>query len=137
MINLYIDYSGKSLDFPVAREMALARAHVLNMEQPVIVSWRQHNTHSYSPGFEGADEESWWAKYGLGNGGQADISVGKDFEFIVMESGDYETVHSLPLRNLKDAAGAEYVCLSPMLDDTNKPRKDACSQLDDWTGDQY
>jgi hypothetical protein len=137
MINLHVDYSGKSLDYTMASQMALTRARANNMRQPAIVSWRQHGSHGFSPSFEGADEESWWAKYGQGNGGQADISVGEDFEFIVMESGGFETVHSLPLRNLKDASGAEYVCLSPMLDDSNTPRKDACSPLDEWTADQY
>lgn len=137
MINLHVDYSGKSLDFAMASQMALTQARANNMKQPAIMSWRRHGSHAYSPGFEGADEESWWAKYGQGNGGQADISVGEDFEFIVMESGGFETVHSLPLRNLKDEAGAEYVCLSPMLDDTGKPRKDACSPLDEWTADQF
>lgn len=137
MINLHVDYSGKDLGFNMAREMALARACAQNMEQPVIVSWRQYNTPGFSPSFEGADKESWWAKYGQGNGGQADISVGEDFEFIVMESGGYETLHSLPLRNLKDEAGVEYMCLSPMLDDSGKPRKDACVPLDEWTADQF
>ena len=136
MVDLYVHNSDKSLDFNVAREMALARAIVQNMEAPVIVSWRQHSTHGFSPGFDGADEASWWIKYGLGNGGQAGIRIGDDFEFIVMESGGYETVHSLPLRNLKDATGAEHICLVPMLDDTNTPRKDACVPLDDWTADQ-
>lgn len=137
MINLHVDYSDKPLDFKTASAMALTQARANKMRQPTIVSWHQYDTHGFSPGFEGADEESWWAKYGKGNGGQMEIRVGDDFEFIVMESGGYETVRNLPLRNLKDSAGVEYVCLSPMLDDSGKPRKDACSQLDEWTADQY
>jgi len=137
MVNLQINSSDMSLDFNVAREMALACAAEHNMEQPVILSWRQHNSHGFAPGFEGAEEESWWSKYGQGNGGQANISVGDDYSFIVAESGGYETVNSLPLRNIRDANGTEYLCLTPMLDDTNTPRKDACSPLDDWTADQY
>jgi hypothetical protein len=137
MLNLHVEYSGKNLDFHTASAMALAQARTNHMKQPTIVSWRQHGSHSFSPGFEGADEASWWAKYGQGNGGQVDIRVGEDFEFIVMESGGFETVRSLPLRNLRDADGAEYVCLAPMLDGTNKPRIDACSPLDDWAADQF
>lgn len=137
MINLHVDYPGKSLDFDTASHLALARARASNFKQPAIVSWHQLSTHGYSPGFEGADEESWWAKYGLGNGGQMDISVGEDFEFIVMETGGYETLKGLPLRNLRDEAGNEYVCLIPMLDDTGRPRRDACAPLDDWMADQY
>jgi hypothetical protein len=136
MINAHVDFSGQHLDFHAASQMALARARTLNMKQPAIVSWHDLGSHGFSPGFEGADEESWWAKYGAGNGGQADISVGADYEFIVMETGGFETVRGLPLRNLKDDQGIEYVCLSPMLDDSGRPRKDACSPLDDWTADQ-
>lgn len=136
MINMHIDYSGDKLDFATACRMALMQARSLNMKQPVVVSWHSEADHRFSPGFESADEASWWAKYGEGNGGQAGISVGEDYQFIVMESGGFETVRDLPLRNLKDAAGAEYVCLSPMLDDTGQPRRDACTALDDWTADQ-
>lgn len=137
MINLHVDCSGKNLDFSMASEMAMTQARASNMRQPTIVSWRQHSTHAFSPGFAGADEDSWWSKYGQGNGGQMDIHVGDDFEFILMESGGFETVRNLPLRNLKDDAGDEYLCLIPMLDDTGKPRKDACSPLDEWMADQY
>lgn len=136
MINLHIDHSGKNLDFNMASQLALTRVWAGHMKQPAIVSWRHYRSHGFSPGFSGADEESWWAKFGMGNGGQADISVGEDYEFIIMETGAYETVHGLPLRSLHDEAGDEYLCLTPMLDDTGKPRKDACTPLDDWTGDQ-
>jgi len=136
MINLHIEYPGKNLDYGKASQLALNRARAGSMQQPVIVSWKHYGSLDFSPGFEGADEESWWAKYGMGNGGQADISVGEDYEFIIMETGDFETVHGLPLRSLHDESGAEYVCLTPMLDDSGKPRRDACTPLDDWTGDQ-
>ena len=137
MINLHVEYKGKALGYDLASQMALTKARASAMRQPAIVSWHQHSSRGFSPSFEGAEEQSWWAKYGVANGGRMAVSVGDDFEFILTETGGYETLQGMPLRNLKDESGNEFVCLSPMLDDTNRPRKDACVPLDDWMADQY
>lgn len=137
MINLHVDYSGKSLDFDMAREMALVKARSNDLRQPAILSWHQLSTHHFSPGFEGADETTWWSKYGEANGGRMNVSVGDDFEFILTESGGFETPHDLPIRNLRDVAGNEFICQTGLLDDTGHPRRDACTPLDEWMADQY
>ncbi len=137
MINLHVHYPNEHIDFNAASQLALARARASNFRQPAIVSWHRLDTHEFSPAFAGADEASWWAKYGLGNGGQIDVSVGEDYEFIIMETGGYETLYGIPLSNLHDEAGNEYVCLTPLLDDSRRPRQDACAPLDEWMADQY
>lgn len=137
MINLHVDYPDQDLDYELASQLALTRAREGKMRQPAIMAWHQRSSHRFSPAFEGGNETSWWAKYGQGQGGTLDVSVGDDYEFILMETGGFETVRALPLRNLRDEAGIEYICLTPMLDDSGRPRRDACRPLDDWAADQY
>ncbi len=137
MNNLHVAYSGKPLDFALAREMALIKARSAAMHQPAILSWHQHSTHSFSPSFDGADEATWWAKYGEANGGHLAVSIGDDFEFILTETGGFETPRNIPIRNLTDAVGNEFICQTGLLDDTGRPRRDACAPLDEWMADQY
>lgn len=134
---LHVDYSGKFLDFAMAREMALIRARGEAMRQPAVLSWHQHSTHGFSPGFDGADETTWWSTYGAANGGNLKVSIGDDFEFILAETGGFESPRNIPIRNLTDAAGNEFICQAGMLDDTGQPRRDACAPLDEWMADQY
>ncbi len=136
MINVHLDYRGQALDFDSARRMALNQAKSHALEQPVIVSWHQRSRHAFSPSFEGADEATWWEKYGAGNGGEMEVTVGDDFGFVMADAGGYETLEDIPLRTLRDDKGEQYLCFSPMLDDTGKPRPDACVPLDDWLAKQ-
>lgn len=128
MIHLHIAPAAQPLDYATARAQALARAHVLNMAEPVIVSWRRLGH---------ADRNRDWAAYGRSHGGEADIQVGDDFEFIVMDSDAYESAHRLPLlANLRDARGTEYLCLTPLLGRAATPGEPVCQPLDEWTADQ-
>lgn len=136
MINVHLDTQGKALDFNTASRMALEQAKSHDLDQPVIVSWHQRSAHAFSPSFEGADEGTWWEKYGEGNGGEMEVTVGDDYGFVMAASGGYETLQDMPLRNLRDEQGNQYTCFIPMLDDTGKPRQDACVALDDWLAKQ-
>ncbi len=74
---------------------------------------------------------------GEGNGGSLEVSVGDAYTFVLMDAGDYETVERIPLRNLQDSEGRQYLCFTPMLRNSPVPTADACSLLDEWTADQY
>jgi hypothetical protein len=137
MTYVQIEYSGHKLDFDTAQRLALSQASACDIQDPAVVSWYQRSAHQFSPGFNGADETSWWAKFGEGNGGLADIAVGDDFNFIITESSGFERHGSLPLRNIKDESGIEYICFLPMLAGRDRPNREACVVLDDWAADQY
>jgi hypothetical protein len=135
MKNVHIEYRGGPLDFQhaslMAREIALKE-----MQQPTIVSWHQDSNQHMSPYYDGANPDSWWEKYGAGNGGELEVSVGDEYEFVMMDAKDYETLGRMPLRNLSDA-GNEYLCYTPILGMvTNKPNPEACTELDGWLADQ-
>jgi len=44
----------------------------------------------------------------------------------------------MPLRNLSDDQGNQYLCHTPMLGKVDdKPSLEACVQLDGWAADQF
>ena len=106
MHNLHIDYRVDALSYQGASLLAKGIARQNQMAEPTIVAWRKHDSPDMSPAaYEGSDPETWWEKYGEGNGGRLEISVGDEYCFIMMDTRGYETVDELPLRNLSDARG--------------------------------
>jgi len=137
MRNVHIDYPSADLSYQRASLIARDTACDNQMADPTIIAWHRSSSQDVSPSFAGGNPDNWWAKYGEGNGGGLEVSVGDEYQFMLMDTRAYERLGSFPLRNLKDEAGIEYLCLIPMLDDTGRPRRDACSPLDDWLADQF
>lgn len=137
MTYVRIENSGHRLDFNTAQRLALSQATVCNIQEPTVVSWYQRSAHRFSPGFEGADEASWWEKFGEGNGGLAQVAVGDEFDFIITDTAGYERLRNIPLRSMKDGSGTEFLCLLPMMTGRDQPDQEACMPLDDWAADQY
>ncbi len=138
MHNVHIDYRGPPLDFQSASLLAKGAARENQMQDPTIMSWHQSSEQDMPPYYEGANPDTWWAKYGAGNGGGLEICVGDDYQFIMMDARGYEELGEMPLRNLSDEQGNEYLCYTPMLGKgARKPTADACTELDGWAADQY
>lgn len=138
MKNIHIDYQGSAPDFKCASQLAKDIALQSDMQEPTIVSWHQHSNQHMSPYYDGANPDSWWEKYGAGNGGELEVSVGDEYEFVMMDSQDYETLGEMPLRNLSDASGNQYLCFTPILGRlSKKPTPEACMYLDGWLADQF
>ena len=138
MRNIHIDYRGPDQGFQAASLLAKNAAKDDQMKDPTIIAWHQNSKLGNSPYYEGANPETWWEKYGEGNGGRLEVSVGDDYQFIMMDARGYETVGELPLRNLTDSRGNQYLCYTPMQGrDSAVPKQDACMLLDGWLADQY
>jgi len=139
MRNVHVDYRGQSHDFQAASLLAKAAAKENQMKDPTIIAWHQSSRlGAMPPYYDGADPETWWEKYGEGNGGRLEVDVGDDYQFIMMDARGYETVGDLPLRNLTDRDGNPYLCYTPLQGmDSSVPRQDACILLDGWMADQY
>ncbi len=138
MRNVHIDYQGPDHGFLAASLLAKDAARENQMKDPTIVSWHQDSRQGVTPCYEGANPETWWEKYGEGNGGRLEVSVGDDYQFIMMDARGYETVGELPLRNLTDKEGNQYLCYTPIQGkDSSVPKKEACALLDGWLADQY
>lgn len=138
MKNVHVVYPGESLDFRHASLLAKDIALKNEIQVPTIVSWHQHSNQHLSPSYDGANPESWCEKYGEGNGGKLEVSVGDEYDFVMMDAQGYETLGRMPLRNLSDASGHQYLCYTPILGPvTNKPNPEACMELDGWLADQF
>lgn len=137
MKNVHIEDRGGRPDFQRASHLAREAAVKYLMQQPTIVSWHQRSNQHMSPYYDGANPDSWWEKYGAGNGGELEVSVGDEYEFILTDAQDYEGLGRMPLRNLSDGAGNQYLCYTPILGTvTNTPDPEACTELDGWAADQ-
>lgn len=139
MQNVHIDYRGDALNYQGASLLAKGIARQNQMTEPTIMAWRRHDSQEMSPTtYDGANPETWWEKYGEGNGGRLEVSVGKEYCFIMMDTRGYETVDELPLRNLSDGRGNQFLCYTPMIGKTSDiPTPEACTPLDGWLADQY
>ncbi len=136
MRNIHIDYHGDALNFQSASLLAKGIARENQMQDPTIMAW--HHPSSESPYYDGANPDTWWAKYGEGNGGKLEICVGDEYQFVMMDTRGYETLGEMPLRNLEDDEGNHYLCYTPMLDRASMtPNEKACTRLDGWLADQY
>jgi hypothetical protein len=138
MKSVHIDYQGTAPDFKSASQLAKGIALKSDIQQPTIVSWHQRSNQHMSPYYEGANPDSWWEKYGEGNGGELEVNVGDEFGFVMMDSQGYESLGEMPLRNLSDESGNQYLCLTPILGKLDKkPNPEACTYLDGWAADQF
>lgn len=138
MRNVHIEYQGEDHNFANASLLAKNVARENKMLDPTIMAWHQNSEQATAPFYDGANPDTWWAKYGAGNGGRLEVLVGDDYQFIMMDARGYEKLGEMPLRNLSDGLGNEYLCLTPLLGkDANTPTQEACTQLDGWAADQY
>lgn len=138
MRNVHTDYQGEDHIFKDASLIAKDIARENRMLDPTIMAWHRKNSDEASPPvYEGADADTWWKKYGEGNGGRLEVFVGEDYQFIMMDTRGYEKLGTMPLRNLKDGHGDEYVCLIPLLGkEEDMPTPEACTRLDGVATDQ-
>jgi len=138
MRNVQIDYRGNDLNFQSASLLAMNAAREERMLDPTIMAWHQSSEQDSPPVYDGADADTWWAKYGSGNGGRLEVCVGEDYQFIMMDARGYEKLGDMPLRNLSDEKGNEYLChTSAPGAFAGAPGSTSCAQLDGWAADQY
>ena len=137
MRNVRIDYPGSPVDFQSASLLAKAIARENHMQNPTIMAWHQQ-MRPMPAYYEGANPDTWWEKYGEGNGGRLEISIGDDDQFIMMDARGYEILGEVPLRNLSDNQGNQYLChTSGLTKDSSVPPLETCSLLDGSAADQY
>ncbi len=137
MRNVQIDYRGEPLTFESASLLAKGVARENQMKDPTIMAWHMHK--DMIPYYDGADPDTWWAKYGEGNGGRLEICVGDEYQFVMMDARGYDILGSdNTLRNLEDSEGNPYLCYTAMMGRASMvPNDVACIPLDEWTANQY
>lgn len=138
MRSVHIDYQEPFPTFQEASLLAKEAARGSHLQDPTVMSWHQQSRSDMLPYFDGANPDTWWEKYGTGNGGMLEVSVGDDYRFIMMDTRGFEKLGEMPLRNLSDGQGNQYLCFTPILGkEAEQPTAEACSQLDGWLADQF
>lgn len=138
MRNIRIDPKDEALTFESASILAKEVARENQLQDPTIMAWHQTSDQPMPPYYDGADPDTWWAKYGSGNGGRLEVCVGDTYQFIMMDTRGFEKLGDMPLRNLTDDQGKEFLChTSKPGKFAGKPTPESCIELDGWAADQY
>lgn len=104
-----------NLDMNPAHAKALAVAVAKLVEdEPVVRSWYDKQHKMMAPDIEGADIKTRWKDYGEAYGGNLNVSVNGDFDFIFSDSSKFETGDQR-LANLKDEQDNEYLMCDRIL----------------------
>ncbi len=115
--------------FAAARALAFSLAESdSELLEPELVAWMDHSTGMVSPVLEGCSGPDGWRYYGTSHGGSLEVDVG-DTSFIFAESSPFDSYEHFgpgPFRNIRDARGNEFICLS-------SEGGSAWFRLDEWT----
>lgn len=134
MKQAHISYTGMDLDYKKANVLAASLADSDDdIIEPVMVAWHDKKASRMSPVVEGGDINTRWHDYGESHGGQLEIDVNGEYDFIFADSSAFEPYGPSPYINLHDKSGNEYLCQINALRDPHNPSQEACVPLDDWT----
>jgi hypothetical protein len=73
MRNVHAEYLGEDHNFENASLLAKQAARENQMLDPTIMAWHQNGDQAMPALYDGANPETWWAKYGAGNGGKLEV----------------------------------------------------------------
>ena len=131
MKDINVSLSGLDMNYKMASHIAQAIAHEINGTEPIVVAWHDKPHSRMSPVIEGGDLNTRWHDYGASHGGQLEVSVNGEYDFIFADSVQYETGFPSPYVSVRDAKGEEYLCQINALKDPKKPSEDACVKIEE------
>lgn len=132
MKDINVSLSGVDINYKMASQIALATAQVINGgKEPIVVAWHDKAMSRMSPVIEGADINTRWHDYGESHGGQLEVDINGEYDFIFADAGQYERGSPSPFVSVHDAQGQQFLCQINALKDPRKPGEDACVKLDD------
>jgi len=129
MKQINISVNGMDIDYKTASVIARSVAEQCEQE-PTVVAWHDAKRHRMSPVIEGADEHSRWKDYGQSHGGDVNISINGDYDFIFAESEAFDELGTSPYLALQDAQGNQFLCRMGDLRDPKDPSQEACFSIE-------
>jgi hypothetical protein len=129
MRQVNINLQGVDLDYRKANQIAQAVARLFDSE-PTMVAWHDQPSARMSPVIEGADIHNRWRDYGEAHGGNVNISVNGDYDFIFADSTGFEGLGATPYISVHDAQGNQFLCRMGDLRDREHPEQDACFSIE-------
>jgi len=131
MKDINVSLSGVDINYQMASQIALATAHVINGKENIVVAWHDKAKSRMSPVIEGGDIHTRWHDYGVSHGGQLEVDINGEYDFIFADAGQYESGSPSPYVSVHDAKGQAFLCQINALKDPREPGEDACVRLDD------
>jgi hypothetical protein len=131
MRDINVNLSGIDINYQMASQIALATANVINGKDLIVVAWHDKAESRMSPVIEGGDINTRWHDYGESHGGQLEVDVNGEYDFIFADAGQYERGSPSPYVSVHDAMGQQFLCQINALKDPDKPSEDACVKLDE------
>lgn len=129
MKHIDISVNGMDMDYQTASIIAKSIAEQCESE-PTVVAWHDAKQHRMSPVIEGADELNRWRDYGESHGGDVDISINGEFDFIFAEGANFEELGHSPYITLQDQQGNQFLCKIGDLRDPKDPSQEACFSIE-------
>lgn len=129
MKQIDINVHGLSVDYRTANNIAQSIAAMMEKE-PTVIAWHDKQAAKMSPEIEGGDINTRWHDYGASHGGEVNVTINGDYDFIFADGSEFEQETPSPYRMVHDKDGHEYICLASQLRDPNDPSKSACEPVD-------
>lgn len=126
-VNLTIN--GMDMDYRTANAIARSVASLID-EDPTVVAWHDGIQNRMSPVIEGANVLNRWNDYGMSHGGNLNISINGDYDFIFADSEQFEQLGNSPYMSLQDAEGNQFLCRIGDLRDPHDPHQQACFSIE-------
>jgi Domain of unknown function (DUF5619) len=132
MKDINVSLSGVDISHKLASQIAMATAQAINGgKEPIVVAWHDKAMSRMSPVIEGGDIHTRWHDYGESHGGQLEVDINGEYDFIFADAGEYESGLPSPYVSIHDAMGQEFLCQINALKDPKNPGEDACVKLED------
>lgn len=135
MKSTQINFRSMELGYKVASKLAAYFAHrEFGVRNPAIVAWRDRASSQRFPAeIEGCPDPARWHIYGETHGGELEVGINGEFDFIIADSADFEPYGPSPYVSRRDASGAEFLCRADVPRDPRSLGKAGCAPLDEWT----
>lgn len=122
MQHVSVNIEGMKTAFTTARSVAIAAAETVE-KRPVVIAWHDKTKAQIAPAIEGADLETRWRDYGQSYGGNLEVVVNDEMEFIFGDSEKFESSDPAedPYINVRDPMGREFLCMKQAVHGDDEP----------------
>lgn len=132
MKTAHLNFRSMNLGYRVASKLAAYFARKeFGLRDPAIVAWHDKRSSRKSPpDLEGRADPMRWHVYGETHGGELEVAINGEYDFILAETADFEPHGPSPYVNVPGRDGTEMLCQGNALRSSGEG---ACTTLDEWT----
>jgi len=130
-----INFRSMELGYKISSKLATSFARKeFGLKSPTIVAWHDKILSKTSPTeLEGGGDHGRWHIYGETHGGELEVAVNGEYDFILADTADFEPYGPCPYVSVRDQNGTEMLCQISALHIPRSPSEEACITLDEWT----